>query len=130
MTPFNAPAIDGMQYTAEDTLWARCRPLARRTVLPAVGARVGYRKDAHGPIIPATVVSVDLGNRADPNVWRYRVLDPTKGPELDELGQRVMELVDDPWPDVVLHLDGMPGVHPTREARLPGSPGWLPMTEG
>ena len=127
MTPHNAPVISGMNLTAETVAWARCRPPEMRTPLPRVGELVLYRKDAHGPAAPAEIVAVDMENDQDWNVWRFK-LDPNdskRAPVEDALGRRVMELVDDPWPDVMLKIKDVPGLHVCREARLAGSPGWL-----
>ncbi len=107
---------------------ARCRPADDRTPMPQTGQRVWYRHDWHVPLSAAQIVRVDLENREDWNVYRY-VLDYShverRPVEVD--GKRVVEMVDDPWPDVVLRTDY--GMMVTREARIQGSPGWLPMRE-
>lgn len=130
-TPFNAPVISGMTMTAESVAWARCRPPAARARLPEVGERVLYRAMAHGPTMGAEVTAVDMDNRQDLNVWRFVVdpQDPSRGPRRNASGDYVMELVDDPWPDATLRIDGVSGLHVCREARLAGSPGWLHAVE-
>lgn len=125
--PPGSPPIDGMSYTQQEAFDARRRPVGQRTPIPEVGARVLYRADAYGPLVGATVTAVEMDNQEDLNVWRFKteIRDGQRGPVLDAFGRRVMELVDDPWPDVILKIDGRGGMHATREARIPGSPGWL-----
>jgi len=124
-TRFGAPVIPGLPFTREMVIWARCRPPADRPPLPAPGDEVWFRADAHGPLVPATVLEILIGNQQDLSVWRYVVHDPAAGPVLDGEGRPLMELVDDPWPDVVLRVGA--SRHATKEARIAGSPGWLPM---
>lgn len=109
--------------TTEDVIATRCRPPWLRTDLPYAGQQVQYRHEEYGPLINAKILSVDMENRKDPCVWRY-VLDDEGRPVV--LGNvRVMEMVDDPWPSVRLQAEsGL--IVDTREARFPGSPGWLP----
>lgn len=129
------PVIDRYPTTREMIAWARCRPLIARTELPVMGEILGWRALASGPTVRARVLTVDLdpptdtraGSTIDSNVWRYVVHDPQAGPVMrDALGNRAVELVEDPWPTVLLAtLDGPRLRVETREARLPGSPGWL-----
>lgn len=113
----------GIPMTLEDVITTRCRPAWLRTDLPRVGQEVQYRHDEYGPLVDATILLVEMENRRDPCVWRY-VLDEAGRPVV-LAGVRIMEMVDDPWPSVRLQT-----VHnltvDTREARFPGSPGWLP----
>lgn len=105
---------------------ARCRPVGQRTPMPKAGQRVWYRHDWGQPLTDAEVVRVDLDNKQDWNVWCY-VLDethPERKPVTDALGQRIMKMTEDPWPDVVLRTNY--GIIVTRESRVEGSPGWLP----
>lgn len=80
----------------------------------------------------------------DPNVWRVVTNPETATPLHDALGRYVFAPVPDPWPAVVVRIDPTvinPGTGPdlagrevigrtrymhVREARLPGSAGWLP----
>lgn len=116
--------------TAEQIAWARRRPPGERTAMPREGQRVGYRHWPLGEVIEARIISVNLDSRDDFNVWRF-VLDG-QGRPVEVGGQRVMERVDDPWPSVLLDTrseDGTEtnfGMIETREARIEGSPGWLP----
>lgn len=129
------PIIAGWQNTREQVLWARKRPVSARTAPPGVGETVGLRLAPAGPVVRAKVLRVDMvipadtraGVSIDWNVWRYVVKNPVRGPvELDAAGNRAVELVDDPWPSVLVEtLDGPKIRTETREARLPGSPGWL-----
>lgn len=108
--------------TTQDVEWARCRPPQARTPLPRVGDVVFYRHDPNGPLSKAEVTAVDLETKTDYNVYRF-VLDERRRPVVVG-GRRVMELNDDPWPSV--RLTTRYGVVDTREARVDGSPGWLP----
>ena len=129
------PILPGMASTAEQVRWARQRPPQARTPLPGRGDVVGLRLEPYGPVTRAKVLSVDMARPTDTrpgaeinwNVWRYVVTNPARGPRIvSERGDRDVELVDDPWPDVVLEtLDGPKLRTVTREARIPGSPGWL-----
>lgn len=130
--------------------WARCRAPGQRTPLPVVGEIVGLRLANYGPVVRARVTDDGMatpsdtrpGAEIDWNVWRYRteelyddtgalvvrrpvLLPPVVG-ALGGVAHRAVELVDDPWPDVTLKtLDGPVMFTRTREARLPGSAGWL-----
>lgn len=115
-----------MPVTPEMVAWARCRPERDRTPMPEPGARVWYRHDHRGPLTVAEVEKVDLSNQDDYGVWRV-VVDPDSGKPVEVAGARLMELVDDPWPDVWLRTDW--GRVVTRESRIEGSAGWLPMKE-
>ena len=124
----------------------RARPLAGRTPLPSVGQVVGFRERVAGPVVKAYVQGVESvtdpwahehdlfePHGPDPNVWRV-VKDAADQPVYDLMrpGQYRFELVDDPWPSVVVHLRPEPGEKGsnryviTRQARRSGSIGWLP----
>ena len=124
MVSHNLANPTSMPVTPELVAWARCRPSHERTPLPRCGHRVWYRHDHHGTVTVAEVERVDMSNKDDYGVWRF-VLD--NGQPVLVAGQRVMELVEDPWPDVWLRTDW--GRVVTREARIPGSAGWLPMRQ-
>jgi hypothetical protein len=127
MTKFNIYNLanpTGIPMTTEDVVKTRCRPPWLRTDLPIVGQRVHYRHEEYGPLVEAEILSVDMENRKDPCVWMY-VLDDNRNP-VELHGIRVMELVPDPWPSVRLRVTGSNMCYDTREARFPGSPGWLP----
>lgn len=114
----------GMHVLAHERAWAMCRPKALRTKLPEPGSKVWYRHVPDGPLTEAEVESVDMANRSDDFVYRY-VLHPATGAPITVAGKRLRALVDDPWPDVYLRTEW--GRIVTREARLAGSPGWLPL---
>jgi hypothetical protein len=105
----------------DDGVWARCRPPRHRTRLPEVNERVWYRHRPGGPLTDAEVIRIDPPASGDFNVFRF-VLDENRVP-VTVGGQRVIELVDDPWPDVILSTDY--GCLATKEARLPGSAGYV-----
>lgn len=108
--------------TAEQRDWMRCRPPAWRTSLPEPGQRVRYRHNHGESVVSATILEVNMSDPGDYGVWRF-VLDAARRP-LEVDGKRVMELVDDPWPTVI--LDTPFGRIMTRESRISGSAGWLP----
>lgn len=114
---------DAMPVTQHEYIAAICRPPALRTPFPAPGDWVWYRHDPFGALTEAEVESVDISNPRDQYVWRYAV-DPASRELIKVEGKSVMEMVDDPWPDVYLKTRW--GRIVTREARLNGSPGWLP----
>jgi hypothetical protein len=110
-------------YTDAELRWARERPPAERTPIPAAGDEVLYRHDQNGPVERAEVEAVQpLDDLYDPNLWTLHA-DAGGSPLLLE-GRPVMREVNDPWP--LLTLRTLWGRVQTREARLPGSPGWLP----
>jgi len=129
------PVLPGYLTSEESLRWARCRPPGSRTCPPGVGEVVGLRIQVYGPVVRARVLAAGMdrpadtraGQEIDWNVWRYLVADPTRGPVVqDEAGNRAVCLVDDPWPNVLLEtVEGLKMRICTREARLPGSPGWL-----
>lgn len=114
-----------MPVPLEQVQRARCRPPHERTRIPHPGERVWYRHDPYGPLAEAEVEAVDVSNVEDWNVYRV-VLDERRYP-VEIGGRRVTEMVEDPWPDLILRTDY--GRVVTREARIDGSPGWLPMRQ-
>lgn len=121
--------------SSQAATWARNRPLSARTGPPRVGQVVSVRLNSGGPVVRCKVLRVDTdpprdtrpGAEVDWNVWRYVVPDPLRGPVVvDTAGNRAVELVDDPWWNVALEtVEGPKMRFETREARLPGSAGWL-----
>ncbi len=110
-------------WQAWEFAWARQRPAQHRPPLPAVGDTVLYRHDAWGDVTEATVAKVqDLDDITDPNLWGVQ-LDPAGQPVTFQ-GRQLIAQAPDPWPDLYLHTQF--GYFKTREARLRGSPGWLP----
>ena len=109
--------------TPETAQRVKCRPAGQRTALPVVGQKVWYRHDAGGPLVLVTIERVDLESKQDWNVWRFKIGNDNK--PLEVKGVRQMEMVDDPWPDVYFRMPW--GMVVTREARVEGLPGWIPM---
>lgn len=126
---------------------ARNRPHAERVPHPAPGDRVWYRRHdwchnlatgEHEEPELATVVEAqplddtatahwwpNVGPSRDPNLW-HLIRTPQGHPALDALGQMAYAPVADPWPWVRLRRpNGL--IAETREARLRGSAGWLPL---
>lgn len=126
--------------------WAWNRPEEHRVPIPQVGDEVRYRHDQWGPVRKAIVLEVfdpqlpELDGVApqlrrnipqfDPH-WHRVVVDGNHQAVTHPLtGLYVVEDHPDPWP--LVRLDASPDlpvydVHDTREARLRGEPGWLPL---
>ena len=114
-----------MPYTQDEINWAHRRPGPERTQLPEIGDEVMYRHDSFGPVVQAEVVWIQsLEDFADPHLWQVQT-DSGGNPVLLD-GKHVLMQRFDPWPLVHLRLAGG-AVAETREARLRGSPGWLPL---
>lgn len=109
--------------------WAHRRPAEHRTPLPAAGDEVRYRHDGWGPVWPAEVHWVQpFDDLDDPHLWNIE-LDGVGGAVLVD-GRTVIQQRFDPWPRLHLRVDAPGLTHllvDTREARLRGSPGWLPL---
>lgn len=125
---------------------ARNRPPTERPPTPEVGDRVWYRRydwDRHPPTgalvepVIATVTEVQsLADRDDPNLWQ-RVRSLRGAPMWTLAGGAVYQVVADPWPwlhlrlaDVVKPSGGLMRygeIVQTRESRMRGSAGWLPL---
>lgn len=119
--------------------WARLRPASHHTPIPKAGQRVFYRANDWDTPVMATVLEVGdqehPGNAGrwenagappfDPNCWRVRASGGV--PERDPLGLMVVEPHPDPWPSLLLKIDDQVSHVTTREARLRGSAGWLPL---
>ena len=121
-------AARGLPATPQQVSWAISRPGPRRTPMPAVGDEVLYRHDSWQLPIPAVVEWVQPDDDVDdPHVCQVQTDD--KGGVLLVEGRSVFITNPDPWLSVILRvtLDGHEVRPLTREARLPGSPGWLPL---
>jgi hypothetical protein len=121
-------ACRGMPATPEQRSWAICRPAPRRVPRPAVGDDVLYRHDSWLEPIPARVLWVQPDDDVDdPHVCQVQT-DGQGMPVLVE-GRPVFVTNPDAWLTVKLAvtIDGSAMHMITREARLPGSPGWLPL---
>ena len=107
-----------------ETAWAHDRPRRHRVPMPDVGDTVLYRHHDWGDPEPAEVIWVQpVDDVDDPHVATVTV-DGDGAPMLLE-GRPVMALKVDPWRRV--HLRTRFGTVDTREARLRGSAGWLPL---
>lgn len=63
----------------------------------------------------------------DWNCWRVRTNPETATPIYDDDGNVILDPHPDAWPTLLLKVDGQASHVVTREARLPGSAGWLPL---
>lgn len=112
-------------YATWEYDWAHERPAPHRTPLPAAGDEVCYRHDQWGDVVRAEVVSVQSPTDLDdPHLWRVET--DGMGRTLLVEGRTVMAQRLDPWPILRLRVPRI-GLVDTREARLRGSPGWLPL---
>lgn len=117
-------------YTPAELAWLRDRPAADRVPVPGVGAEVGARLDHWGEVYPATVESVQPSDDIE-DQHLYQVALDAAGEVLLIEGQPVLSSVPDPWPTLWLVIEMAGKLAPVhshmREARLRGSPGWLPL---
>ncbi len=104
--------------------WAHSRPSRHRVPVPKAGDQVLYRHDPWGEVSEAEVLAVQpLDDLSDPLL---AFVERDQFGELILIDDRpVIALKKDPWPTVTLRTRY--GVGVTREARLRGSPGWLPL---
>lgn len=134
-SPLSAPlraqieqACRGLPATPQQRSWAICRPPQHRVKAPAVGDEVLYRHDSWLEPVPATVEWVQpVDDVDDPHVCQVQT-DGQGGALLIE-GRPVFVSNPDAWLLVKLGTTAPGYGHvtvTTREARLPGSPGWLP----
>lgn len=115
-----------ISYAQWEIDWAHERQPQQRTPVPAVGDEVLYRHNGWGPVARADVLSVQSETDLDdPHLWRVET-DGFGQPVLLD-GRPVMQQRFDPWPLVQLRVPGLAQRVETREARLRGSAGWLPL---
>lgn len=101
------------------------RPPHLQTPIPKVGDTVGYRHHEWGDVTVAEVLAVqDMDDSTDPYLWHV-VTTGAGTPLVDGAGRRVLHRAPDPWPTLTLATDW--GRRATREARVRGSAGWLPL---
>jgi hypothetical protein len=117
-------------HSKDEGNWARWRPKAHRTPLPEVNDRVLYRAHDWADPVGATVLEVlhtDPGG-TDWNCWRVRTNPHTARPLYEPDGTTmILDPHPDAWPTLLLKVDGQASHVMTREARLRGSAGWLPL---
>lgn len=110
-------------YTRAEGDWARERPPLHRVHAPDVGDTVLYRHEDWAAPTEATVVWVQPGDDVD-DPHLFTVHTDVGGRPVLHQGRPVLTPNPDPWPTV--RLQTRYGLVDTREARLRGSPGWLP----
>jgi hypothetical protein len=122
-------AVNAHRHTADEVNRARWRPEEHRTPIPDVGDRVLFRPAEDAGLIHATVLEVTYHDPegVDWNCWRVRTNPATAAPVYDEDRQVILDPHPDAWPTLLLKVDGQASHTMTREARLPGSAGWLPL---
>jgi hypothetical protein len=114
----------GVPISRAEVEWAHQRPSQHRVPVPHVGDEVLYRHNDWEDPTPAEVLEVQpLDDLDDPHLWRVEVGPDGQPVELD--GRAIIAQRADPWPRVTLRTRF--GVGITREARLRGSAGWLPL---
>lgn len=114
----------GVEHTFEELEWARCRPVPHRVRTPHVGEDVFYRHEKWGEAVHGTVTWVQPSDDVeDPHLWLPQ-LDDQRRPVLLE-GRNLMVPREDPWPTV--RVKSVYGEYDTREGRVRGSCGWLPL---
>jgi hypothetical protein len=124
-TPLSEQDSRHVPWQPDEYAWAHDRPSRHRVRMPDVGDTVYYRHDDWTEPVEATVVWVQpIDDVDDPNL-ATPTQDQLTGDLVLHEGRPVMALKVDPWRR--LHLKTPFGVFDTREARLRGSPGWLPL---
>lgn len=118
---------DQVQKTDAQLMRELGRPATDRPRIPRPGTAVRVLVPAPfggaAVLREGTLISADSltepGPEPDPNIWE---------PAVNRSGQRIegrYVLTPDPWPSLTILLDDRRTIT-TREARLPGSAGWLP----
>ncbi len=133
-------ASRAIPWSEVELAWQRNRRSVHRVPLPRVGDRVYFRFDRFAQPHPAVVVDVpdlergwrweDLEPGQDtPDGWTWQLLrdNATGAARLDAMGLPRVELLPDPQPVITCRVEGFAGLQSAREARLRGSPGWLPL---
>lgn len=130
---------EGVLYTPGEYQQARRRPAELHVPVPRVDDELLYRHNGGSPNVYRVAVTwvQDLEDMEDPNLWYFQTL-PDGRPRLID-GQQVLARAHDPWPAIRATLmepthDGGRNVDlprgaavETREARMRGSAGWLPL---
>lgn len=125
-TPLRAQieqACRGLPATPEQCHWAMCRPARHRVKPPMVGDEVLYRHNNwEDPEVARVVWVQPTDDVDDPHVMQVQ---QREGRPVLLDGRPVFVTNPDAW--LRVHLRTSHGIADTREARLPGSPGWLPL---
>jgi hypothetical protein len=113
------------EYDPAELHWQLKRPRRHWTPVPTAGSNVFYRHQAWQPPTVARVEGLQAYDDAtDPYVWHV-LKDANNRPLRDFAGRLIGGPCDDPWLTLTLFTDW--GRLLTREARVNGSPGWLPL---
>lgn len=126
--PWNLIPPPGHQpIDKSEIIWARNRQPRHRTPIPRSGDQVYYRHEQWADPTLAQVVRIVDPLPEDLNVFEsaLNTTHPTRHPLLDGIGHTLMVLRPDPDYEVELHTAY--GRVVTREARVRGSAGWLPL---
>lgn len=108
--------------------WARNRPIHERPPTPRIGDILWYRHSGWDTELEQIVVLdiQDPDDREDPNLW-HQVKNAHGIPIIDGLTPRMAPAAD-PWPWIAFRRDpDSDRLTSSREARLRGSAGWLPL---
>ena len=130
---------EGVLHSPLEYERARRRPFPERTPLPAVGDELFYRHNGGSPnVYRIEVIRVQsLEDFEDPNLWYFQT-EADGRPRWIE-GRQVLARAHDPWPliwaklqepthELGRNVDLPAGMCiETREARMRGSAGWLPL---
>lgn len=131
---------EGVLYTPAEYDHARSRPFPERTPIPQVGDELFYRHNGGSPnVYRIEVYEVQsLEDMEDANLWYFQTLADGVTPRTIE-GLQVLAQAHDPWPWIKARLLEATHDHgknvdlgagwpvETREARMRGSAGWLPL---
>jgi len=116
-------------YARSEIAWIRCRPAADRTPLPESGDVVLFRLQEWEEPLEAIVERVQpFDDVDDPHLCA--VESDEHGEIVLVEGRPVFSQLEDPWPLVWVKVDlgnGATERHHSREARLRGAAGWLPL---
>ena len=122
-------------YERVELTWAKNRPLHERPVIPLPGDKVFYRRIEweQEPRLVTVLEVQDPLDKTDPNLWQ--TLRNYHGHLLHDMwGRPLHKVMPDPWPWIRVCWWEQGKIGPemerqgiTREARLRGSPGWLPL---
>lgn len=116
----------GIPYAPWEIAWAHERPTEHRTPTPLIGDEVAYRHDPWGPVVAGVEVvwRQPPDDLDDPHLWRVET-DGFGNPLVVD-GRPLFAQRLDQWPILRIKIPKL-GLCDTREARLRGSPGWLPL---